>query len=119
MARHVDEIKNMIFDEPDFDNDDEKEIKSKKTRRKKLQKETTKSSVETIVFRDPAKKRKITDVSRHISVSCIDLFVSRNPKLQFRYLNPKNLILKKLVLMYINLVSKVLKKANMKMLVLH
>jgi len=59
MARHVEEIKNMIFDEPDFENDEE-EIKNKKIRRKKEEK---KSSVETIVFRDPAKKRKVSNVS--------------------------------------------------------
>jgi hypothetical protein len=58
MARHVEDIKNMIFDEPDFDNDEE-EIKSKKIQRKEDKK---KSSVETIVFRDPAKKRKVSNV---------------------------------------------------------
>jgi len=62
MSRHVNEIKDMLFDEPDFDSEDE-EIKSKKIRRKKL-KEEKKPSVETIVFHDRAKKRKISDVSR-------------------------------------------------------
>jgi hypothetical protein len=113
MGRHVEDIKNMIFDEPNFDNDEE-EIRIKK-------KDVKKSSVETIVFRDPAKKRKLPKVrQKNVSDFCKFIFaISRNPKYQFRYLNQKNLILKKLVLMYINLVLKVLKKVNMKMLVLH
>ncbi len=63
MSRHVDAIKSMVFDEPDFDSDDE--IKSKATRRKskKELEEKHQPSVETIVFRDPAKKRKKLNVS--------------------------------------------------------
>ncbi len=57
----------MLFDEPDFDSEDE-EIKSKKIRRKKLKEEKKKPSVETIVFHDRAKKRKISDVSRKILI---------------------------------------------------
>jgi hypothetical protein len=69
MSRHVDDIKTMLFDEPDFDSDDE--IKSKTARRKERKKlkkqseEKTKPSVETIVFRDRAKKRKPSNVCRN------------------------------------------------------
>ncbi|CAF1019319.1 unnamed protein product [Rotaria sordida] len=70
MSRHVDDIKNMLFDEPDFDSDNnDDEIKSKTVRRKqrkKLQKqleEKKKPSVETIAFRDPSKKKKILNKS--------------------------------------------------------
>jgi hypothetical protein len=67
MSRHVDDIKSLLFDEPDFDNDDE--IKSKTTRRKEKKKleEKHKPSVETIVFRDPAKKRKKLNVRQQFS----------------------------------------------------
>ncbi|CAF4686405.1 unnamed protein product, partial [Rotaria sp. Silwood2] len=66
MSRHFDDIKHMLFDEPDFDSDDDDddEIKSKTVRRKqrkKLQKqleEKSKPTVETIVFQDPKKKKK-------------------------------------------------------------
>ncbi|CAF1381946.1 unnamed protein product [Adineta steineri] len=67
MSRHVDDIKTMLFDEPDFDSDEE--IKSKSARRKERKKfkkeveEKEKSSVETIVFRDPAKRKKKTNKS--------------------------------------------------------
>ncbi|CAF3843435.1 unnamed protein product, partial [Rotaria sordida] len=70
MSRHVDDIRNMLFDEPDFDSDNnDDEIKSKTVRRKqrkKLQKqleEKKKPSVETIAFRDPSKKKKILNKS--------------------------------------------------------
>ncbi|CAF4022707.1 unnamed protein product [Rotaria magnacalcarata] len=67
MARHVNEIKNMMFDEPDFGSDDDgnDEIKSKTARRKERKRsqkqveEKKKSSVETIVFQDRRKKKKI------------------------------------------------------------
>ena len=57
MSRHIAEIKDLIFAEPDFD-DDEGEV-SKKKRKKN---EETTSPVETIVFRDPAKRRKKAQV---------------------------------------------------------
>lgn len=72
MSRHVDEIKNMLFDEPDFDSDDdaEDEIKGKRARRKerkrleKQMEEKKRPTVETIVFRDPRKKKKVINVSK-------------------------------------------------------
>jgi len=58
MSRHVDEIKDMVFDQQEVDSDEEKVVRSKK---KKVEK---KSTVETIVFRDPAKRKKVVKVSR-------------------------------------------------------
>ena len=66
MSRHVDDIKTILFDEPDFDS--EEEVKSKNARRKekkklKIQTEVKKKpQVETIVFRDPAKRKKLMNV---------------------------------------------------------
>ncbi|CAF0834578.1 unnamed protein product [Adineta ricciae] len=63
MSRHVDDIKTILFDEPDFDSDEE--VKSKNARRKEKKKLKTqtevkkKPQVETIVFRDPAKRKKL------------------------------------------------------------
>ncbi len=48
----------MVFDQPEFDSDEEKVVKSKKKKGEK------KSTVETIVFRDPAKRKKVMKVSR-------------------------------------------------------
>jgi hypothetical protein len=79
MSRHVDDIKTMLFDEPDFDSDDE--IKSKTARRKERKKikkqseEKTKPSVETIVFRDRAKKRKPSNVRQNFVFPHTILFV--------------------------------------------
>ena len=56
----------MLFDQVDFDSDNE--IESKTTRRKKKKKlqkqleEKKKSPIETIVFQDPTKKRKMAKV---------------------------------------------------------
>jgi hypothetical protein len=72
MSRHVDAIKELLFVEPEFDNDEG--VKSKTARRKERKKskrqledteEVKNSSVETIVFRDPAKRRKLANVSIH------------------------------------------------------
>jgi hypothetical protein len=79
MSRHVDDIKTLLFDEPDFDSDDE--IKSKTTRRKERKKlkkqveEKHEPSVETIVFRDPAKRRKKLNVNKKFQFSRIIFFV--------------------------------------------
>lgn len=102
MARHVEDIKNLIFDEPDFESDDEEE-ELKSTKKLKKQK---KSTVETIVFRDPAKRKKKTgNVSIKENFCKLIIFdLYRKLKDQLQTLNRKNLILKKLVLMYINLV---------------
>ncbi len=68
MSRHVHEIKDMLFDQPEFDSDEEKVVKKKK---KKVEK---KSTVETIVFRDPAKKKKVVNVSRSIQILLMNYF---------------------------------------------
>lgn len=52
MSRHVNDIKNMIFDQPEFESDDDDDDNDPKPV------ETKKSTVETIVFRDRAKKTK-------------------------------------------------------------
>ncbi|UJR22167.1 hypothetical protein I4U23_025231 [Adineta vaga] len=82
MSRHVGDIKTMLFDEPDFDSDEE--VKSKNARRKerkklrkqvedekkKKKKKATKSTVETIVFQDRAKRKKpIKKTETQISTS--------------------------------------------------
>lgn len=59
MSRHVDEIRELLFDEPEFESDEE----VKKKKKKKVKNDQKKSAVETIVFRDPAKKRKVTKVN--------------------------------------------------------
>lgn len=84
MSRHVDDIKSLLFEEPDFESDEE--VKSKSARRKE-RKRLKKSAdgaeatpaVETIVFRDPAKrKKKKGNVSRRrwafgrTSVVCLE-----------------------------------------------
>lgn len=66
MSRHVDQIREMIFEEPEFESDEDEVVKKKK--KKKVKKEEKKSTVETIVFRDPAKKRKLNKVSFHSSL---------------------------------------------------
>lgn len=60
MSRHIAEIQDLIFDEPDFDDDEEKVSKKKRKKSKKI--EDTTPPVETIVFRDPAKRRKKVQV---------------------------------------------------------
>ena len=63
MSRHVDAIKQWVFEEPDFDDETADEpVRRKKS--KKITEKVDKSSVETIVFRDPAKRRKKTNVRR-------------------------------------------------------
>lgn len=55
MSRHVNDIKNMLFDQPEFesdnDDDDDDQKDSEPIKKKK-------STVETIVFRDRSKMKK-------------------------------------------------------------
>ena len=62
MSRHIEEIKELIFDELDFD---EEETTSKKDRTKDTEKRTP---VETIVFRDRAKRKKVPQVKRSLLI---------------------------------------------------
>jgi hypothetical protein len=60
MSRHIAAIKDLIFDEPVFDDDEEHVSKKKRKKSKTIEEPTT--PVETIVFRDPAKRRKTAKV---------------------------------------------------------
>ena len=73
MSRHVDDIREMLFDEPEFESEDD-EVVIKKAKKKKVKNEQKKATVETIVFRDPAKKRKVEKVSRSICISLMKDF---------------------------------------------
>lgn len=70
MSRHVDEIRELLFDEPEFESEEDEIVVMKKGKKKKTKNEDKKkSTVETIVFRDPAKKRKVEKVSESIYIS--------------------------------------------------
>lgn len=72
MSRHVDEIKGLLFDELEFDSGEEEGERVKKRKKKKVEQVEKKPPVETIVFRDPAKRRKLGNVSEMIRTSRID-----------------------------------------------
>jgi hypothetical protein len=54
MTRHLNDIKDLLFEQPDFDDEQLHEDAESSYKKKK----NDKSIVETIVFRDPAKKRR-------------------------------------------------------------
>lgn len=61
MSKHLDQIKEMmLFDEPDFDEDEDEGEEEDEDEEE--EKPTAKKNVETIVFRDPAKRRKAAKV---------------------------------------------------------
>ena len=79
MSRHLDAIKDLLFDEPEFDDEElinTPSIQSKTTNEKR--------PVETIVFSDPAKRKKkkknnetVESVAEKSSISEFDLEKAR------------------------------------------